>query len=93
MRLAFLLLAAGCAGTIDTTGPDGFRTLASAAWAVVELDGDRYHWILGSDDVGLCGKLQDAYEGVGEGWTTWEDSGQGEGDCNAPRVTASGMPE
>jgi hypothetical protein len=85
MRPTLTLLSAllpACAGTIEATGPDDFDTLASAAWVVGQLDGDDVHWILASDGPGLCGQLEDAWEGVAVAWEAWEGSNQGAGDCN-----------
>jgi hypothetical protein len=82
--LPLLLIAAvGCAGSvrIDSDEVDSFGPGTSAAYVVLDLDGDTYHFFLLANRVGICGKLDTAYQEAFAATQDWDGSLE-DGDCD-----------
>lgn len=63
LLVLLLSFAVGCAGTVsvDSDTADGFGPGTSAAYVVVDLDGDKYNLFVLANQGGICSKLQTAY--------------------------------
>lgn len=77
-------MVAGCAGTVEFAGDsDPFGTVDSAAYVVLDIDGDTVHYFVAANRAGLCGRLRDGFEVALDAWETWMDDPTDEARCDA----------
>jgi len=79
-----LCVLVGCAGSVSVDGDsvDSFGPGTSAAYVVLDLDGDTSHLFVLANQGGICSKLQTAFAGAYAAADAWSGS-LDDDECNA----------